>query len=59
MYRIENEVEQLAPMKLTEELVQVENTNVQDLDIFKELKAYRLTKSREEKIKPYFIYNDN
>jgi superfamily II DNA helicase RecQ len=22
-------------------------------------KAYRLDKSREEKIKPYFIYNDN
>jgi len=59
MYRIENEVEQLAPMKLTEELVQIEIINVQDMDIFKELKAYRLAKSREEKIKPYFIYNDN
>lgn len=59
MYRIEDEVEKLAPMKLTEELVQVKNTNVQDMEIFKELKAYRLAKSREEKIKPYFIYNDN
>jgi len=29
------------------------------LDIFKELKAYRLQKSRKENIKPYFIYNDN
>lgn len=28
-------------------------------EIFKELKAYRLSKSREENIKPYFIYNDN
>ena len=32
---------------------------VEETDIFKELKAYRLYKSREEKIKPYFIYNDN
>ena len=32
---------------------------VEMTDIFKELKAYRLDKSREEKIKPYFIYNDN
>ncbi|WP_010247765.1 HRDC domain-containing protein [Acetivibrio cellulolyticus] len=32
---------------------------VEETDIFKELKAYRLDKSREEKIKPYFIYNDN
>lgn len=31
---------------------------VEETDIFKELKAYRLDKSREEKIKPYFIYND-
>lgn len=27
--------------------------------LFKELKAYRLQKSREEKVKPYFLYNDN
>ncbi|QXE20848.1 HRDC domain-containing protein [Clostridium sp. 001] len=32
---------------------------VKETDIFKELKAYRLHKSREEKIKPYFIYNNN
>ena len=32
---------------------------VEETDIFKELKSYRLVKSREEKIKPYFIYNDN
>lgn len=31
---------------------------VEETDIFKELKAYRLSKSSEEKIKPYFIYND-
>ena len=33
--------------------------SVEDMDIFKELKVYRLNKSREENIKPYFIYNDN
>ena len=32
---------------------------VEETQIFKELKAYRLAKSREEKIKPYYIYNDN
>lgn len=33
--------------------------SIEETDIFKELKAYRLRKSREENIKPYFIYNDN
>lgn len=33
--------------------------NIEETEIFKELRAYRLAKSREEKIKPYFIYNDN
>ncbi len=32
---------------------------VEETDIFKDLKIYRLNKSREENIKPYFIYNDN
>ncbi|MDF2544941.1 MAG: hypothetical protein K0S47_4659 [Herbinix sp.] len=32
---------------------------VEETEIFKELKAYRLSKSREENIKPYFIYNDS
>jgi hypothetical protein len=32
---------------------------IEDTEIFKELRAYRLAKSREENIKPYFIYNDN
>ena len=33
--------------------------NIEETDIFKELRAYRLNKSREENIKAYFIYNDN
>lgn len=32
---------------------------VEDTEIFKELKVYRLNKSREENIKPYYIYNDS
>lgn len=32
---------------------------VEETDIYIELKAYRLNKSREEKIKLYYIYNDN
>jgi len=32
---------------------------VEETNLFKALKAYRLMKSREENIKPYFIYNDN
>lgn len=31
---------------------------VEETEIFKELKAYHLNKSREENIKPYIIYND-
>lgn len=32
---------------------------VEETEIFKELKVYRLNKSREENIKPYYIYTDN
>jgi hypothetical protein len=32
---------------------------VKETDIFKELKAYRLNKSREENCKPFIIYSDN
>ncbi|MGL5257961.1 MAG: HRDC domain-containing protein [Proteocatella sp.] len=35
------------------------NILVEETDIFKELKTYRLKKSREENIKPYLICNDN
>lgn len=32
---------------------------VEDTALFQELRAYRLKKSREENVKPYFLYNDN
>lgn len=31
---------------------------IEETDIYKELKAYRLEISRKERLKPYFIYND-
>ena len=31
---------------------------LEETEIFKDLRAYRLTRSRAENIKPYFIYND-
>lgn len=37
----------------------ITDTGLNDSEIFQELKAYRLAKSREEKIKPYYICNDN
>jgi len=33
--------------------------NIEETPIFKELKSYRWNKSSAQKIKPYFIYNDN
>jgi hypothetical protein len=35
------------------------NVPVEETELFIELKAFRLKKSREENIKPYFIYNDS
>jgi hypothetical protein len=40
-------------------IMRVDEVPIEETEIFKELKTYRLDKSREEKIKPYFIYNDN
>lgn len=45
--------------ELTIQVVERSILTVDETDIFKELKKYRLDTSREEKIKPYFIYNDN
>ncbi|MEY8354651.1 HRDC domain-containing protein [Lachnospiraceae bacterium 54-53] len=32
---------------------------MKETDIFRELRLFRLDKSREENIKPYYIYSDN
>lgn len=46
-------------LELTElESTELESTEIEDTEIFKALKEYRLKKSREEKVKPYFLYND-
>ncbi len=41
--------------------IKIKDTSVQikKEELIKELKAYRLNKSREENIKPYYIFNDN
>lgn len=44
--------------EVTESLV-VNEIPIEETDLFKELKSYRLNKSRLESIKPYLIYNDN
>lgn len=48
-----------------ENLVEVENKDIieeiepmEESVLYKELKVYRLNKSREEKVKPYFLYNN-
>ncbi len=56
----ENEI-----VNVVEKEAEIENKNIiEELDsieknpLYKELKLYRLNKSREEKTKPYFIYNN-
>lgn len=52
--------EEVLPVPVAESgTITVDEVPVEETDIFKELKIYRLNKSREESIKPYFIYNDN
>lgn len=39
--------------------VPTEEVPIEETDLYRKLKQYRLEKSREEKIKPYYIYNDS
>lgn len=52
-------VQEVIPMKAEKNEMADAAIPVEETDIFIELKAYRLSKSREENIKPYFIFNDN
>ena len=63
-YLIENDNNEMIKVDIKEEhddIIKAEliSENIEELEIFKELKAFRLNKSREENIKPYFIYNNN
>lgn len=62
-YKINNSISETIVIEESdneENITQANTTTpLEESDIFTELKAYRLTKSRQEKIKPYFIYNDN
>jgi hypothetical protein len=55
----QNTEEEVSPPVAETSTIRAEEVPVEETNIFKELKAYRLDKSREEKIKPYFIYNDS
>ena len=62
-YRVDISIPEVLPECNTEKEDAISVTDIEipieETSIFKELKAYRLSKSREENIKPYFIYNDN
>ncbi|MEW4414360.1 HRDC domain-containing protein [Clostridium sp. AN503] len=47
------------PAGSAEETSMMEEKTIEGTRLYQELKAYRLRKSREEKIKPYYIYNDS
>lgn len=55
---IKEEIIEIKPIVTNEKLVEAKSL-VSDEELIKSLKAFRLEKSREEKIKPYFIFNDN
>lgn len=51
--------EEVKKTETSEEATKSQDVIIEDTEIFKELKVYRLNKSRIEKVKPYFIYNDS
>ena len=50
--------DKIGDSKSSKKSIAKDNENIEETEIYKELRAYRLDKSREEKIKPYFIYNN-
>lgn len=56
-YKIQDEKSEEDTINRTSAIIK--DIPVEETEIFKALKAFRLAKSREENIKPYFIFNDN
>lgn len=58
---IETQTEEVVVEEKTEQAVVLatEQVNIEDTPLYKALKDYRLKKSREEGIKPYFLYNNS
>lgn len=60
----ETDMEKEEIISLEEKIEDADKNNIQESEclevskIYKELKEYRLKKSREEKVKPYFLYNN-
>jgi Superfamily II DNA helicase len=52
-------LEKLSNSSMEEVSASLETDIIEQSELYKALKTYRLNKCREEKIKPYFIYNDN
>lgn len=57
-YHIKTSVEE-TPSMVEENRNTIDELPIEETELFHEFRSYRLKKSREEKIKPYFIYNDN
>lgn len=57
---VEREVEQEVEQEVEENsnLIPAPAGNLEETEVYKQLKEYRLNKSREENIKAYFIYNN-
>lgn len=57
---IESKTENCANEKVELDYKEVSNekTSIQDSPMYTELKKYRINKSWEEKVKPYFLYNN-
>lgn len=58
--------EDITKVKVADALIEENTTEakkvsvpIEETELFKELKAFRLSQSRKENIKPYFIFNDN
>jgi superfamily II DNA helicase RecQ len=60
----ETNMEKEEIISIEEKIEDADKNNIQESEclevskIYKELKEYRLKKSREEKVKPYFLYNN-
>ncbi|KAF1084413.1 ATP-dependent DNA helicase RecQ [Sporotomaculum syntrophicum] len=58
-YGISSQENQPAEAKQAQQqLAPVSSVTIEDTPIYRELREYRLIKSREEGIKPYYIYNN-
>jgi len=60
LFKDDNEKETYKEITIKSEIKdnKEETSKIEESSIYKELKEYRLNKSREENVKPYFLYNN-